>query len=156
MSVLFLDTSALLKLYLPETGSSWLKTFIMGHNLVISELALYESATVLRRRYLEGSLTLLQASTLHVGLQRDSLAYITIPLNAERQLERVINFAFKLPTALRLRALDAIQLAAAEIANELSQTQTPPDQFMFISSDKQFLQVAQAQNFLTENPEDHP
>src|SRR5437764_637569 len=114
MSLLFLDTSALLKLYLPEIGSGWLSIFITGHNLAISELALYESATVLRRRYLEGSLTLLQASTLHVRLQRDSLAYITIPLNTDRQLERVIDFAFKLPTGLRLRALDAIQLAAAE------------------------------------------
>lgn len=156
MSLLFLDTSALLKLYLPETGSSWLSSYIPGHNIVISELALYESATVLRRRYLEGTLTLLQASTLHVRLQRDSLAYITIPLGTDKQLERIVNFAFKLAAPLRLRALDAIQLAAAEIATELIQTQTPLEQFIFISSDRQLLQVAQAQNYLTENPEDHP
>lgn len=46
MSLLFLDTSGLLKLYLPEIGSSWLKSFITGHNIVISGLAFYESATV--------------------------------------------------------------------------------------------------------------
>ena len=131
MSLLFLDTSALLKLYLPEIGSSWLRSFITGHNLVISELALYESATVLRRRYLEGTLTLLQASTLHVRIQQDSLAYITIPIGTENQLERVINFAFKLPAPLRLRALDAIQLAAAQVANELNSNPNSIGAFYF-------------------------
>jgi len=156
VSLIFLDTSALLKLYLPEIGSGWLKTFITGNNLAISELALYESATVLRRRYLEGSLTLQQASTLHLNLQRESLTYITIPLGTNRQLERVIAFAFNLPSSLRLRALDAIHLAAAEITSELAKVQTPPENYIFVSADRQFLRVVQAQGFTTENPEDHP
>ncbi len=54
MSLLYLDTRALLKLDLPEMGSNWLKSFIQGYN---SEYALYESATVLRRHYLEGTQT---------------------------------------------------------------------------------------------------
>ncbi len=31
MSLLFLDTSALLKLYITEIGSNWIKNFVTGH-----------------------------------------------------------------------------------------------------------------------------
>ncbi|MEI6045056.1 MAG: hypothetical protein WCS37_11950 [Chloroflexota bacterium] len=37
MSLIFLDTSALLKLYLPEIGSSWLRSFMTGQQISISE-----------------------------------------------------------------------------------------------------------------------
>jgi len=43
MSLIFLDTSALIKLHLLEVGSSWLKSFIAGNQISISELALYEA-----------------------------------------------------------------------------------------------------------------
>ena len=62
--------------------------------------------------------------------------------------------AFSLPSNLRLRALDAIQLAAANIIREAANSQSPPEPFTFISSDKQLLQVAQSQGLATQNPED--
>jgi predicted nucleic acid-binding protein len=90
MSLLFLDTSAIIKLYLIEVGSNWLKSFIAGNQISISELALYEGATVLRRRYLEGSITQPQALALYARLQQESQSYDIIELRSERQLERVV------------------------------------------------------------------
>lgn len=72
MGLVFLDTSALIKLYLPEIGSSWLQQLVSGNQVVISELVLYECATLLRRRHLEGSLTLTQAAALYTQIQQDS------------------------------------------------------------------------------------
>src|SRR5690242_15948762 len=108
MSLLFLDTSALIKIYLPEVGSTWLRNFVTGEQIVISELALYECATLLRRRYLEGFFTRPQAASLYARISQDSQHFTIITLRTERQLARVITMSFNLPAPLRLRALDAI------------------------------------------------
>jgi predicted nucleic acid-binding protein len=156
MSLLYLDTSALIKLYLNETGSSWLRTFVTGEQITFSELVLYESATVLRRHYLEGSLTRKQASSLYARLMRNSQAYQVVLLRIERQLPRVMTMAFNLPLGLRLRALDSIHLAAAQVSREAATNLAQPVPFIFVSSDRQLLQAAQALGFTTENPESHP
>ncbi len=157
MSLLFLDTSALVKVYLPEIGSTWVSNFILDQQIVVSELALYECATVLRRRYLEGYFTTrTEASSLYAQIWQDSNSFTIIPLRVERQLPRVITMSFNLPVNLRLRALDAIHLAAAQVARQAANRAIPPEPFVLLSSDAQFLQVAQMQGFTTENPEDHP
>jgi len=156
VSLLFLDTSALMKLYLPELGASWIRNLVIGQQITVSELALYESATVFRRHYLEGALTRKQASSLYARLRRDSQVYQIVLLRIERQLPRVVTIAFNLPPGLRLRALDSIHLAAAQVASEQANSVVPPEPFVFVSSDRQLLHVAQFQGFATENPETHP
>ena len=118
MSLVFLDTSALMKLYIPELGSSWLRTYIQGNQVGIYELALYESATVLRRRILEGSISYTQALALYAQLQFDSIGYDILELRVNNQVDRFVNLAFNLPGNLRIRALDGIQLAAAQVMRE--------------------------------------
>lgn len=156
MALVFLDTSSLLKLYVPEIGTTWLKTLVTSNQVVISELALFESATALRRRYLEGTYTREQASDLYAQLNKDSVSYEIIPLGGELQLNRVVDMAFTLAVGLRIRALDAIHLAAANHALDASNNQVPPVPFTFVCSDLQLLRVAQALGFPTENPEDYP
>jgi predicted nucleic acid-binding protein len=68
MALIFLDTNALLKLYLSEVGSTWLENYVAPHSVVISELALFECATVLRRKHVEGNLTKNQIIDLFVKL----------------------------------------------------------------------------------------
>ena len=89
MSVLFLDTSAFIKYYLPEIGSNWLRNFVSGNQTVISEITLYECATLLRRRYLEGSFTRKQAAFVYGKIRRDSHNHTIIELHSDRQLQRV-------------------------------------------------------------------
>lgn len=156
MSLVFLDTSALIKLYIAEIGSNWLKTFVQNNQVGISELAFYEAATVLRRRALEGTITNLQALTIYTQLQTDSANYNVLDLRVNDQLRRVEGLAFNPLGNLRLRALDAIQMAAAQIMNETATQMVPPVPFIFVSSDAQLLRVAQHLGLTTDNPENHP
>ncbi len=142
MSLLFLDTSALMKLYIGEIGSGWLRNYIVNNQIGISELALYEGATVLRRRFLEGSITQAQALTLYARLQNDSTSFDVLELRMSRQLERVVNMAFNGLGSLRLRALDTMHLAAAEVMQEAADLQNPSEPFVFVSSDLQLLRAA--------------
>lgn len=156
MAIVFLDSNALLKLYLLETGAGWLKSFVSGQQITISELALFETAGVLRRLYSEGRFTRDEALDLFAQLNRDTTNYEVIPLGGEPQLNHLLNLIFTLPSQLRIRSLDSIHLTAADMVLEAANKLTPPEPFVFVSSDKQLLQVAQAHGFVTENPEDHP
>lgn len=57
MAIVYLDTSAFLKLYIPERGSSWLQNFTLNKEIVISQLVMFESSNSLARRYREGTFT---------------------------------------------------------------------------------------------------
>ena len=156
MSILFLDTSVALKLYLREVGSSWLQTRIQGNQIAVSELVFYEFATVLRRRWLEGSLIITEVVSLYERVVYDSQNWDVLRLAVDHQLDRLIDITRHVPASYRVRALDGIHLAAAEIAQEAANGLTPPEPFVFVSADKQLLQVAQVRSFAVENPEDHP
>lgn len=156
MGLAFLDTNALLKLFVAEQGSVWLNNFISNEQIVISEIALFESATVLRRRYLEGTFDQIQALALLRQIRKTSANYQIIQLGGRRQLDELVTIIFGLPNNLRIRALDAIQMQAATRAYRAATTLVPPEPFVFVSSDKQLLQVAQAQGFTVENPDSHP
>ena len=156
MPYVFLDTSALIKLYVAEKGSNWLRNYVTSNQIVISELALFESATVLRRRYLEGTFTLVEASDLFSQIYRDRSNYKIISLGGEDQINRLSYLAFNLTAPLRVRALDGLHLVAAGIALEVANALTPPESLTFVSADVQLLNVAQSQNYTIENPENHP
>ena len=156
MTLAFLDTSALLKLYVAEIGSTWLTNFVADKQIVISELTLIESATALRRRYLEGIFTRRQAAALYARIRRHKTAYEIVIIGEERQIPRTITVAFNLPAPFRLRALDAIQLTASKIALDKANRLIPPIPLVFVSSDVQLLNVALSRGFTVENPENYP
>jgi predicted nucleic acid-binding protein len=151
-----LETSALFKLFVPEIGSNWLQNNVIGQTIVISELALFESANILRRRYTEGNFTREQAIDLFGRINRATVNYTVIPLGTEIQLNQLFDLIFNLPNHLRIRTLDSIHLVSAQTAREATNNLVPPEPFIFMSSDKQLLLVAQAQGFSVENPENHP
>lgn len=156
MAVTFLDTNSLMKLYLTELGSTWLKNYILDKVVVISELSLFESLSVGRRQHLEGRLTLIEVSDLFDIINADRLKFRILNLGGEQQFKDLSNIMLNLPTTLRLRALDGLQLVAAEIALEFANNLTPPEPFVFVSSDAQLLRVAQARGLSIENPENYP
>ncbi len=156
MEYAFLDTNALLKLYHTEKGSTWVKTFVIGKQVIISELTFAESATTLSRLYRDGIYTKRQAARLYFEIESNRSNYTVIPLELVLQLNQVVILAFNLPTGLRIRSLDALQLIAAKKAQSEVIALDPLANFSFVSSDAQLLKVAQAQSFVTENPEDYP
>jgi predicted nucleic acid-binding protein len=107
----YLDASALVKLFVPEPGSDDLNQALAGlTNVIVSDLALTEMASALGRRQRERRLTpdeaqrlYREASRLHAGSHH---AELTPPIH--RRAERLL-----LSIAMPLRALDALHLATA-------------------------------------------
>jgi predicted nucleic acid-binding protein len=107
----YLDASALVKLFVPEAESDDLNQSLAGlTDVIISDLALTEMASALGRRLREQRLTrevaqrlYREASKLHASAHH---AELTPPIH--RRAERLM-----LSLALPLRALDALHLATA-------------------------------------------
>lgn len=60
MTVYFVDTSALIKRYIPEVGSGWVISWIepqAGNTIMISDLSTVEIVSGLSRRQREGNIT---------------------------------------------------------------------------------------------------
>ena len=111
---LYLDASALAKLYLPEPESDDLNRLLVGrHDVVVSDLAVTDIVSSLCRRRREGSLTTAVVTRLHRALLGHIEAGVyrrfeLIPA-AHREAERLLISL----GPVSLRALDALHLALA-------------------------------------------
>jgi len=115
---LYLDASALVKLYLPEPESDVLDAALRGQkNLIVSDLAITEIVSALSRRRREGSMTPLSCARLHQKILADieegfyirSFLITEVHREAERLLLAIDNVA--------LRAADALHLASASLSS---------------------------------------
>jgi predicted nucleic acid-binding protein len=108
---IYLDASALVKLFVPEAESDDLNQALAGlTDVIVSDLALTEMASALGRRTREQLLTRVEAQRLYreaSKLHATSLhAELTPPIH--RRAERIM-----LSLTIPLRALDALHLATA-------------------------------------------
>ena len=109
---LYLDASALVKIYLPEPGSDELDAALTGRtDLMISDLGITEIISALARRRRDGNLRNEVASRLHGRILDDVEGglYEVIPLvpSTHREAERLLLALEEKP----LRAGDALHLA---------------------------------------------
>lgn len=152
MVVSFVDTSALLKLYVPEAGSLWMEQSIRPHAIVVSALVVVEVGSSLSRRSREGSLSELEARAAWRAFRRELRGFDLVPLDTGT-LQRAANLTGRSPVALR--ALDAIQLQSAihvATAARVAGIATPT----FVTSDVRLAEAAMALGLTVENPIDHP
>ncbi len=150
----FLDTSALIKRYLSETGSSWMRELTdsaAGHLFIASRLATIEISSAFARRLREGTVTKIEY-TDHVNAFTEDCAMLYHLVELE---DDTFNLARNLIERHPLRTLDAIQLASAIVANHLFVSLNLPA-LVFISADDRLLQIAQQENLETDNPAHHP
>lgn len=108
---IYLDTSALIKLFVPEVESDPLNQSLLGaEDVVVSDLALTEMASVLGRRTRERLLTATEARRLLREADRLATACrraeLTPPIH--RRAERLL-----LTSGSALRSLDALHIALA-------------------------------------------
>ncbi len=150
----FLDSSALVKRYVPETGSVWIQGIAdatTGNLLIISRITWVEVLSALARRQREGSL-----STTDVNLIIQRFRY---DLNNQYQvieLDRALaESAGQLVNQYPLRAYDAVQLASVLLIQPAFAMATSTS-LVFISADDRLLNIAQTAGFLTDNPNNHP
>ncbi len=114
----YLDSSALAKLYVPEPESDALDAWLRGRrDLMISELVLTEVLSAVARRRREGLLSAGQAVEIRDALLADASSGVFHRLDlspaVHREAERLL---FQVESA-PLRTLDALHLAAALVGS---------------------------------------
>src|SRR5438477_10613319 len=110
MGTYFLDTSAIVKRYVPEQGQSLILTLCdptHGHDLFISQAALVEVVASICRKARDHSFTVTDRDTLIDTFREDSQSTYNIQIVNKA----VYTFAGNLCRSHRLRAYDAVQLA---------------------------------------------
>jgi predicted nucleic acid-binding protein len=150
----YLDTSALVKRYVAEVGSAWVRRMVarpVQHILYMAALTEVEVRSALQRLVREGRLDTTQAHrvTQRVRqhfMRRYQLIRITRPIVAE---------AGKLVEGYPLRAYDAVQRACAlTVRRSMDRRGMPPP--LFVTADTTLLAAARAEGFLVDNPLQHP
>jgi predicted nucleic acid-binding protein len=152
-SVAYFDTSALLKRYVTEAGTEWVKSLLAPLDapvVLTSRLAVVEAACAFARRPREGNLSpealdnLLRLFEYDVAYRYHVLELGPATIDAARDL------ALQHP----LPAYDAVHLATAWLANqELVRTDKPP--LTFVCADDRLVGFARATGLAANNPLDH-
>jgi predicted nucleic acid-binding protein len=153
MALYFFDSSALVKRYVHEQGSMWVRETTAGasgHLIHISLLSVAEIASALARRQREGSVNTTERDRLFGAFLVDcARSYILL-----RVEEDVIQRAVALMNRHPLRTADAIQVSTAML---LSQTLHGAQLGLLIvsSADDRVLLATSQEGLPIENPNLH-
>ncbi|NJL68920.1 MAG: type II toxin-antitoxin system VapC family toxin [Oscillatoriales cyanobacterium RU_3_3] len=150
----FLDTSALVKRYVPELGSNWVQSITVpaGDNFIaISQITWVEVRSALARRLREGSLSVDEVDQLVQDFRTDFDNQYEV-IDVDRTL---IETAGELVMQHPLRAYDSIQLASA-LQVESAIVAIPETQLIFVSADNRLLNIAQLVGLAIDNPNNYP
>jgi hypothetical protein len=154
VTIVYLDTSALVKQYVAEVGSAWTRSFLAADQtptVFTLRLSAVETVCAFSRRQREGVVLPADYDRALAASEYD-LAY---RYNLIEVTPAVVDAARLLARRHPLRAYDAMHLAAARLANrELVNAGSPS--LTFISADDRLLAIAQAEGLLTDNPNRHP
>ncbi len=154
MSVLFLDSSAITKKYIKETGTVWTISLFRpksANRIYIAEIALVEVVSALTRRYRGHSLSATDFTKVSNRFRRhftDTFFKTEINLS-------VIEQASALAEKHALRGYDAVQLASAfNLHSRRQKANLPP--LVFVSADNALNAAANAEGLRVDNPNNHP
>lgn len=149
--IYYLDTSALVKRYVDETGSQWLRgTISAAETLLSTQLLVPEVISALNRLVREDMLALPDYRRLRVAFRDDCVSeYQLTPPRSD-----ILSLSCELIERHPLRAYDAVHLATALVIERALQTQDLP-QLTFLSADNRLLTIAAAEGLETDNPGDH-
>ena len=150
----FIDSSALVKQYVPETGSAWIQGIAnaaTGNLLIISRITWVEVLSALARRQREASLS---DTDVNLIIQR-----FRFDLNNQYQVieldQALAESAGQLVNYYPLRTYDTVQLASALRIQPAFASATSTS-LIFLSADDRLLTIAQTAGLLTDNPNNYP
>ena len=151
--IFYLDTSALLKYYVRETGSDWLTTLMadpIGNTFATGLITKAEASAGLAAKFRQGGLAQVDYQRAEQDIFHDfAFVYAIVDID-----EPLIDLAVDLAKRQKLRGYDAVQLAAGLTLNTiLMQTQQPP--LVFLSADDTLLRAARAEGLTVNNPNLH-
>ncbi len=145
--IYFCDTSAVIKLYHEEIGTSFMESIFndIQSAIIISELTTVEFYSALSKKFRTGDISERAKEQAISNFQKDCKnKFIVTPLNRKivREAITIIN---KYGNEASIRTLDAIQLAASLMENM--------DDLIFVCSDIKLIKICKLENMETKNPE---
>lgn len=154
MTHYFLDSSALIKRYVVESGTNWIRSITFptsGNVIIVSHVTQVEVVSGTMRRKREGAITARSARTIRLLIDRHcSRQYQVLGLTAQ-----IVQRAESLLEVHPLRAYDSIQLASPLESNSRLIGAGLPS-LIFVSSDSRLLTNAIAEGLTTEDPNTRP
>jgi predicted nucleic acid-binding protein len=148
----FLDSSAVVKRYVAEVGTGWVRVFMAraaGHDLFLARITGVEVVSALVRRI--PALPPSQLVRTVRVFQHDLGNHFRLVATNQR----LLNQAMLLATRHRLRGYDAVQLAAA-VESRRRIIALGLASLTFVSADSNLNAAATAEGFAVDNPNHHP
>jgi predicted nucleic acid-binding protein len=146
LSVYYLDTSVLVKLYVREPGTEQMIGLAspgQGHSLAVLSLARVEFRSAIRQRQRAGDVSQEAAEGLIRMMENHFQGMFLVQLVNEEVIEQAAALLDRHP----LRAYDAMQLAGC-LALGSRMTERP----CFVCSDQRLLRAAEGEGFTTLDP----
>ena len=144
----FFDASALVKYYVTEPGSAWVRQCIdeEGKNILLAEITVVEVAAALGILQRVGRITPRHRQSFWEKFERDCVKrYDLVPTVYE-----VISAAALLCARHPLKAYDAVQLSAGLALKETLAEENIP--LVFVSGDDTLIAGAQSEGLTVDNP----
>jgi predicted nucleic acid-binding protein len=154
VSVLFFDTSAIVRRYSNETGSAWVINLvepIVGNTIFLARITEVETVSAIMRRTREGALSAPDATAGITAFRFDLINHYRV-VEITPQLT---NRAVSLLQAHVLRGYDAVQLAAVLEVN-LDRLALGLSPVLFICADSSLNAAAVAEGLAVDDPNAHP
>ena len=154
MASYFVDSSALVKRYVNETGSAWLSGLVApaaGNDIYIARITTVEVISALMRRARGGTIAATDARAACLLFKNDLLHDYEIV----NMTETLLNHAMTLAETHGLRGYDAVQLAAACEVNAFYIVHGLPP-LSVISADSDLNSAVTAEGLLVNDPTAHP
>lgn len=154
MAAHFFDSSAVVKRYVQETGSGWVRALAdpkAGHRIYLAHITVVEVTSALARRRRGGTLVPHLATTLLAQFLQDLRGgYRIIEITPVLLID-----AASLADRHGLRAYDAVQLATA-LALGAGRVATGASPITLISADRELNAAANGSGLATDDPNAHP
>ena len=154
MGVYFFESSALVKAYVSEQGSAWVRSLIdpiAGNDIFVVRTTEIEITSAVVRRQRSGSLIASNATAALAAFRQD--------LHNRFQVTEVelalVRLAVVMVQAHGLRAYDALQLATVVQANRL-RTAAGVAPLTLVSADRELNAAATSEGLAVENPNQQP
>lgn len=149
----FCDSSAVVKRYISETGTSWIIGLMRPsakNEFAVAQITSVEVVSAISRRHWGNFLTTDQADkAIHRFLRDFNNRFGVIKID-----DVIIRNAIHLARTHALRGYDAVQLSSALALNfSLLKLGLPP--FIFISADNDLNDAAQVEGLAVDNPNNH-
>ncbi len=156
MTTLYFDASALVKYYLDEQGSWWMRDAIdakanglYANTITMAWIGVVEVAAALARRHRMGTISsTVWEVTLGVFLSHSRTRYSLVHLE-----EGIYNTAVGLTKSHPLRGYDAVHLATALVLNR-KLLRAGLSGLTFVSADKTLCKAAEAEGLRVVNPDE--